>query len=606
MLQAIKREFTYLSSVIRLLKGVKDVNSNSENLCIDDIERIVDEHPTRPAFICEHQEWTYQEFENYANQVAHWALAQGYKKADRIAIMATNRLEYVALWYGFGKVGIIPALINYNLTGQSLAHCLNITKTQCILIEHDFKDNWQSASPHIEGAPDIVWAYRTKGAVGKEDFEAQLAKMPSTRPERAHREGIKGGDLALFMYTSGTTGLPKAARITHTRMQYFLRGFAISAQSTKQDRIYIPLPFYHATGGLCGVGIALHAGGAVIIKPHFSASQFWKDIYIHKASLFMYVGELCRFLYTNKQKETQNSEGIDYSRDHNLRSIIGNGLSKDIWEGFCTRFNIKDVIEFYGATEGNISLINIGGPVGSVGRLPLYMRKVLNGTIIGYDIATDTHIKDETGFYKSAKANEIGELIAQIKTDNPRFQFEGYDDESATNSKILRNVFVKGDAWFRTGDLMWRDKASFVYFSDRIGDTFRWKAENVATHEVETCLTRFAGIETANVYGVHIPYMEGRAGMAALTTTNGDIDLQALSAYLQISLAPYAHPLFLRFMPQAQTTTTFKYNKAALLKESFDPSQISDTLYFNHPNGNGYVKLDNKIFAQIQNGELKL
>ncbi|MCF6276162.1 MAG: AMP-binding protein, partial [Robiginitomaculum sp.] len=362
------------------------------------------------------------------------------------------------------------------------------------------------------------------------------------------------------------------------------------------DRVMMVLPMYHGTGGLCGVGLALTTGGAVIVRPKFSASTFWDDAVRYKATMFMYVGELCRFLL--------NAEKHPLERAHNMRCIVGNGLRPEVWSKFVERFNIPNVVEFYGATEGNISLINFTGKVGAVGRIPEYMRDKSNGDLIKFDVETNTYPRDADGFCQRTDIGEIGELIGEIREGETRFKYEGYEDKKASAKKILTDVYKKGDRWFHTGDLLWRDKEGYYYFADRIGDTFRWKAENVATNEVAAALTAFEGVSQANVYGIPIPGYDGKAGMASMVADAG-VDLDALYKHVENTLPPYGRPVFLRITSESETTGTFKYKKTDLVKDGFDPGKIKDDLYMAHPDEKKYVRLDADIFKQIGAGKFR-
>ncbi|PHS42030.1 MAG: long-chain-acyl-CoA synthetase [Robiginitomaculum sp.] len=591
----IIEELKFIRKSKRLLAAVSDVDSGSSNLVPDDIERIVDAFPDNIAFIADDRQWTYREFDAYANRVANWALAQGVVRGDTVCIFARNRLEYVGIWFGLSKVGVVPALINYQLRAAALAHCVNISNAKLVIVDCEYLTAWRSAKKHLGG--DIS-AFGAFGKAGKlPDFDAELAAQDSARPGKNVRKGMTAGDQFMKMFTSGTTGLPKAAKMTHTRGQYYMRGFVVASESGPADRMMMVLPLYHATGGLCGVGLALSVGGAVIVRPKFSASSFWDEAVRFEATLFMYVGELCRFLLNAPP-------GLN-DRSHSIRCIIGNGLRPEVWPKFVERFNIPAVVEFYGATEGNISLFNFTGKVGAVGRIPNYLRKKSNGDLIRFDVETNTHIRGSDGFYQRTSDDEIGELIGEIRTDEARFRYEGYEDKEASAKKILHDVYVKGDAWFRTGDLLWRDKDGYYYFVDRIGDTFRWKAENVSTNEVAAALTEFAGVHQANVYGVPIAGYDGKAGMAALVADT-DLDLTGLYQHIKDALQPSARPVFLRISNETDTTGTFKYKKTDLVKQGFDPAKISDPVYMAHPDKGKYVRVTASIFKQIEKAAFKL
>jgi fatty-acyl-CoA synthase len=381
------------------------------------------------------------------------------------------------------------------------------------------------------------------------------------------------------------------------RAQNYLRGFAAGANTGPKDRVLLVLPMYHATGGLCGVGAAISYGGGVIVRPKFSATKFWDEAVKYEATQFMYVGELCRFLNSTPPHPLE--------RKHKIKWAMGNGLRPEVWPGFVGRFNIPHVIEFYGATEGNVSLINLDGPIGAVGRAPNYLKSKFNCDIIKYDVETGSNVRGADGFCIRTDNGEVGELIGEIRSDDARFRFEGYENKDATKKKILRDVFKKGDAWFRTGDLMSRDALGYYYFVDRVGDTYRWKAENVATGEVAAVLSAFEGVTQANVYGVQVPGYDGRAGMASLVSEDLP-DLTALKNHIDSSLPHYARPVFLRVSRETDTTSTFKFKKTNLVKAGFDPANISEPLFYADPASGSYKKITPEVFKGITDGTLRL
>jgi len=537
LISSFKRESQYLSAMLRMLRSVKDVDPASDRLVCDDLERLCDKFSQNIAFLEDDKTMTYQEVEDYANRVANWAIAEGCTKGDTVAVFLRNRLEDIKVFLAFGSAG------DYH------------------------------------------------------DFSLALSNTPPHRPGKHMRDGIKAGDQCMKMFTSGTTGMPKAAKVTHVRAQNYMRGFAAGAKTTSSDRMLMVLPMYHATGGLCGVGAAVTNGGGVIVRPKFSASKFWDEAVEYEATLFMYVGELCRFLLSTPPHPKEKA--------HKLRWAMGNGLRPEVWPGFVGRFNIPNVIEFYGATEGNVSLISVNGPVGAVGRVPNYLRSKFNCEIIRYDVETGTNVRGADGFCIKTDNGEVGELIGEIQEDNARFRFDGYENEEATKKKILRDVFKKGDAWFRTGDLMKHDALGYYYFMDRVGDTYRWKAENVATGEVAAAISSFKGVTQANVYGVQVPGYDGRAGMAAIVS-EGLPDMKALKTHIDAALPHYARPVFLRLSRETDTTSTFKFKKTNLVKAGFDPANISDPLYYADSVTGEYNVLTKEVFDGIKSGTIRL
>lgn len=594
-IETIQREYKYLRGILRLLRATKPVEADSEELVCDYIERWVDKYGSNLAFIEDEKQFTFDQFDTYANRVAGWALQQNYKPGETVAIFVQNRAEYVALWYGLTKVGVVPALINYQLVGPALAHCVNISDARHIIVDAELIEAYDSAKTDLKSDTQALAVY---GDVkGYESFDLAINEIVPNRPPRSIREGITAGEQCMKMYTSGTTGMPKAAKVTHVRAQNYMLAFGAGAQTRQTDRMMMVLPLYHATGGLCGVGAAISNGGAVIVRRKFSTSKFWDECVEYNATLFMYVGELCRFLLSTPPHKNE--------RNHSLRWIIGNGLRPEVWPSFVSRFNIPHVIEFYGATEGNVSLINVDGPVGAVGRAPDYLKSKFNIDIIRYDVETNSNIRSSDGFCIRAEHGEIGELIGEIRTDDARFRFDGYENKEATNKKVLNDVFIKDDAWFRTGDLMKRDAQGYYYFIDRVGDTFRWKAENVATGEVAAVISGFEGVTQANVYGVQVPGYDGRAGMAAIVSEN-EPDLGKLKAHIDASLPHYARPVFLRLSNESETTSTFKFKKTNLVKAGFNPANIHEPLYYANADTNAYERLSPDIFNAITKGTERL
>jgi fatty-acyl-CoA synthase len=390
--------------------------------------------------------------------------------------------------------------------------------------------------------------------------------------------------------------MPKAAKIAHTRAQLYMRAFAGATNAKATDRLYCALPLYHSTGGLCGVGAALLNGATLVLRRKFSASHFWDDVVDNDCTLFVYIGELCRYLV--------NQPPHPKERAHRLRLGFGNGLRPEVWSELEERFGLKRMLEFYGSTEGNVSLFNFDGKVGAVGRVPPYLRHRFDVKLVQFDVESETPVRGSDGFCIPCAPGETGEAIGLIK-DDARGGYSGYADQSASEKKILRDVFAKGDAWFRTGDLMREDEDGYFYFVDRIGDTFRWKGENVSTTEVAEVIARYPGVDEANVYGVKVERLDGRAGMAAITPGDG-FDLQGLRDFLVRELPNYARPIFIRIQPAIETTGTFKYRKVDLVRDGFDPTKTEFDLYFDHPVAHRYERMTRALYEEIQSGAFKL
>lgn len=582
----LKREVATFMTVRRTLKLIGGLNADSEQLVADDLEASVDRHRNNVAFRFEGDIITYGELDDRANRVANWAVDQGLKPGDAVSLFMGNCPDYVAIWFGLSKVGLVTALINNHLEGDGLAHCVNIAESKAVICGGDEASAMLSVQDQLQDAPP-VW---TLGGQAGLALEPALQAASPARPDRSFRAHLRGRDLCLYVYTSGTTGLPKAARLTQLRTQGMMRSFIPPCKTTARDRVYITLPLYHSTGGVCGVGMALYTGASIILRRRFSVSKFWDDAADYGATAIVYIGELCRYLL--------NQPPHPREREHKIRTGFGNGLRPEIWQEFLDRFNVPHLCEFYGSTEGNVSFANYDGKVGAVGRIPGWLESRFdNIAFVKFDIEAEAPVRDADGFCVRAATNEPGEAIGRISSE-ARERFEGYNDEAATRKKVLRDVFEEGDLWFRTGDLMRKDEHGYIYFIDRIGDTFRWKGENVSTNEVSEVLSKAPGVATANVYGVPVPGADGKAGMASITV-DGDIRLETLHDYLAERLPSYAIPLFIRVQKEAETTGTFKYRKVELVEDGFDPDRIGDPVWFAHPDKKAYTPLSHDEYETI-------
>ena len=369
----------------------------------------------------------------------------------------------------------------------------------------------------------------------------------------------------------------------------------LKSGTVDEDAGTITLPLYHATGGLCAMGAALLNGGSVVLKRRFSASHFWPDIAGESCTMFVYIGELCRYL-------VNHPEVPDETR-HKLRMAFGNGLRPDVWPTLKRRFRIPDILEFYGSTEGNVSLFNWDGREGAIGRVPKWLKARFSIRLIQYDLETEAVARGANGLCVECGPGQVGQCIGRIGGD-VRAEYSGYLDKAASDSKILQDVLERGDAWFATGDLMKTDADGYFYFVDRIGETYRWKGENVSTSEVAEQLLAFPGVAEATVYGVHVDGADGRAGMAALVM-DGPFDVKAFGEHVAREMPHYAQPLFVRLLPTLDTTGTFKIRKVDLVSDGYDPARIKGAMYFKDPK-RGYVKLTRSVFERLQAGAFKI
>jgi fatty-acyl-CoA synthase len=600
LLSTLKREFTFIKRLGAVLGRVKDVDGASHNLLCDDFEKAVDRFGPNKAILYEAQSITYDVMDAFSNRIAHWARSKGLKVGDTVALLLPNRLEYIAIWMGFNKVGVITALINNSLTGPGLAHCINIAGASVTIVDDSTKAAFLEIEPTL-ARQQSLWVLDMDQA-HETDHQRSLSEalrgVSSVRPDRSLRADLTASTIALYIYTSGTTGLPKAAKISNARAQLYMKAFAGLTRMTPEDRLYNVLPLYHSTGGLCGVGASLLNGASMKLKRKFSASVFWSDISKFGCTHIVYIGELCRYLINSPP-----SPQIEDEKRHKIRMVFGNGMRPEVWKEFETRFNIPIIVEFYGSTEGNVSLFNFDGYPGAIGRIPKHLKSKFNIRLARFDVESELPERRPDGLCYECKPNEIGEAIGKIGHE-ARYSYTGYADKAASEKKILRDVFKKGDMWFRTGDLMRQDKHGYFYFIDRIGDTFRFKGENVSTSEVSEACARAQGVDEAIVYGVSVPNYDGKAGMVSLITSQ-DFDLKLFGEHMKNALPIFARPRFVRLLQEVETTGTFKYKKMDMVNVGFDPSLTMDPLFVLADDGS-YQPITEEALKAIQAGTYRL
>jgi fatty-acyl-CoA synthase len=550
-----------------------------------------------PALLSDGECLTYRALAERSTRYARWAIDQGLAKGDVVCLLMPNCPEYLAIWLGITHTGVVVALLNTNLAGPSLAHCINTAAPAHLIVAAELIDRLTGIGQDLAGAPTI-WVHGA-GHDGFSRIDDAIERYPGHALHDGERRPATIDDRALYIYTSGTTGLPKAAIVSHARVMQWSHWFAGLMDVRSSDRLYNCLPMYHSVGGVLATGAVLAGGGSVVIRRTFSAREFWTDIVRWDCTLFQYIGELCRYLLHAPPHPSET--------EHRIRMCCGNGLRPDVWNGFKERFRIPHILEFYAATEGNVSLVNAEGRPGAIGRIPLFLAHRFPATLVKCDAEADAPVRNARGFCVRCAPNEVGEAIGQILKDqsNVGGRFEGYTNAGASEHKILRHVFEPGDAWFRTGDLMRKDEQGYFYFVDRIGDTFRWKGENVATSEVSEAICAFPGITEANVYGVAIPGTDGRAGMATIVADDRRLDLGAFRTHLVDRLPDYARPVFLRVRDGLEVTATFKHTKSAFVREGYDPVAIGDPIYFNDRERQAFVRLDKALYDCIQSGQLQ-
>jgi len=556
--------------------------------------------PDRTAIVTEGETYTFRQLEESSNAVARWAQdGISLRRGDVCAILMETSPDFIIMWLGLTKVAAVGGLINTNLSHAQLVHAVNLAMAdtlgdKVLVVSRSLSERLWSLKNELKGIRIICYEDELKP-----DLLAKYNHGPPIDP--SVRNGIRSTVVLFYVYTSGTTGMPKAAKITHWRN--FSAGVAFSNLYGigSEDRVYCALPLYHSAGGMIGVSLSFYNGCPLILPKRFSASRFWDDCRKFDVTVVQYIGELCRYLMA------QNPSSED--KAHRVRLALGNGLRPEIWQAFESRFGVA-CGEFYASTEGNVNLFNNRGRQGAIGYMSDVMQLIYKVRFIALDPVSEEPLRDESGLCIQVHKGEAGEAVGLIDPSDASRRFDGYTDSTSTERKVLSNVLVMGDRYFRSGDLLRWDHDGYIYFADRIGDTFRWKGENVATTEVSAVIIEAdVGVEECNVYGVAIPGMEGRAGAAALRPRPGGLDLQKLYDAMAVSLAHYSRPLFVRVLHGTmEVTTTFKHRKVELVKEGFDPTQIDpeDQLWFRDDSMKCFVPLDADLYQRIRNGAVRL
>ncbi|KAJ8657286.1 hypothetical protein O0I10_007102 [Lichtheimia ornata] len=559
--------------------------------------------PDRIFLYFEDKTYTFRQVEQASNRLARWLLTtQNVKPRDVVCMMHPNHPLFMVTWLAILKIGAIPSLLNTNLNGESLVHCVQVSKARLFLFDPQYTEQVQMAASSLDGV--AVYGYG-EGYTDKFPMitEEILAGFSSDDTDKKLLKVEGPEDPALLIYTSGTTGMPKAAILTHYRTNLSCWAMAAMAQTRSTDITYTCLPMFHSSGLIVSLGATMVGGGSIVIARKFSVSRFWDDIYKYKVTIFHYIGELCRYLV--------NQPPHPLEKKHSLRLIFGNGMRYEVWKPMRERFGIRNVVEFYAATEGlGIFFINSkdGKGAGAIGQHGLLMRLLSRGRtkIIKIDPITQEPYRNKQGFCVECAPGESGEFIARF--DNLDLTpFTGYfENKKATSKKILRDAFIKGDAYFRSGDLIRYEKNSYYYFDDRLGDTFRWHGENVATTEVSHAMSNYPGIAEVNVYGTLVPNHDGRAGMAAIVLKPGvtSLDMSDLYQHMSKRLPRYAIPRFLRFLPEMTITGTFKQQKYELQKQGIDNVPEDQPLYWLV--GDTYTPFGSKELQQVKQGKAKL
>nr|XP_057943970.1 long-chain fatty acid transport protein 2-like [Doryrhamphus excisus] len=553
--------------------------------------------PHKPLILFKDDIFTYQDVDRLSSQAARVLLHSGVvRPGDTVALFVGNEPMFVWTWLALFKLGCSAALLNSNIRSKSLLHCFECSGAKVLLVAQDLQSAVEEVQPELREQQVSVLimgdACTTEGGLSFTDKMRQMSSEPLDEDLRSH---VTLQDPAVYVYTSGTTGLPKAALLTHSKlwgMTMILRSTGLSPNNV----IYISLPLYH-TSGLVGFAAAIEMGITVALRNKFSASQFWDDCRRYNVTVIQYIGEIMRYVCNTPKKPNE--------QNHNVKLAIGNGIRANVWRDFQMRFGNIRIVELYGATEGNFFLMNYSGKMGAVGRASFLYKWCFPFALIKYDVDKGEPVRDSSGLCIQVPKGEPGLLVSEISARAPFLGYAG--DLQQTEKKKLHHVLKKGDVFFNTGDLMLVDRDGFIYFHDRVGDTFRWKGENVSTNEVADVLTRADCIAEANVYGVEVPGNEGRVGMAAVALKDGQtFDCVGLFKHLESFLPAYARPRFIRIQSSLDVTVTFKTVKTKLVKEGFDPTTIKDPLYFLNDKEKKYIPFTIDLFHALMSGNMRI
>ncbi|KAI8338476.1 hypothetical protein BC941DRAFT_494154 [Chlamydoabsidia padenii] len=564
--------------------------------------------PNRVYVYFEGKSYTFRQLEKASNRLAHWLLAQNVKPKDIVCMMHQNHPTFFISLLAISKIGAVPSLINNNLADDALLHCINIAEAKIFLFDPVYEQQVATITDRTNNVQFYAYGEAT------ETTEISVALCPALTPkilqaysdrdtDEKYLKGVGNSDAAFLIYTSGTTGMPKAAISQHSRVNFAMLMYSGVTGVTKDDRVYCVLPLYHSSGLIVSCSVTLQSGGAIVLGRKFSARRFWNDCVDYKVTIFTYIGEFCRYLLS---QPTHPEE-----RNHKVRLVYGNGMRPDVWNRFRDRFCIPHICEFYAATEAPTSLFNVNtghfgaGAVGHRGYLFRAFRRELK--LIKIDPITEEPIRQKNGHCVECRFGEQGELVVRMDPDNA-LQFDGYyKNKEATNKKILKNAFEKDDAYFRSGDLLKLDSDGFFYFGDRVGDTFRWKSENVATTEVAQAVGLYPGIMEANVYGALVPHHDGRVGVSAVTLQPGkELDFKDLYSYLSRKLPKYAIPVFIRIVPAMELTGTFKVQKVEYRNQGIDLEKVPKEHPMYWLRGDTYVPFTMDDLKSIDEGKIKL
>ena len=599
MLESIKEflrvigEIRYIVPLLRYKWPDPDDNASLAH----SFEQSVEKYKNKDFIFFEDQTWTYSEINNTANILAHKLIEDGISHGDKVILFMENRPSYVSTILALNKIGAIGVLINTSLKGEPLIHCINSSNSKKCIFGAELSGSLEGvlSSINITAKSDIYWVQDLPNGNCPE-WATDINKILdlSKTDNLSETNNVTAKDIAFYIFTSGTTGVPKAALFPNVKIVASSTNITRGGyRMNSEDCLYNCLPLYHSTGMMLGLCACIHVGASTFIKRKFSASSFWKEVKKYNTTAFIYVGELCRYLSLQ--------DPVDEEKDNPIIKMVGNGLRPDLWDCFRNRFCVERICEIYGASEGNgffMNLLNKDQTIGMTNN---------NIELLEYDIGENKLKKDIDGNFIRVKENQPGLALVEI---GPNAIFNGYTDKKASDEKIFRNVFNDGDSWFNTGDILKTMDVGFALgrkhyqFVDRVGDTFRWKSENVSTNEVAEILNLFNQVNMANVYGVKIPKSEGRAGMVAFNCELKEFKWSDFSKFVAEKLPKSAQPIFIRIIKELETTGTFKLKKNDLREEAYHLDKIKgDQIYIKKPGNSSYEVLDRSYYDIIMSGE---
>ena len=585
-------ELKYIIPLLRYKWPELDSNSSLAH----SFQETVQNYSEKDFLYFEDEVWTYAQTNEAANILANKLSNEGIEHGDKVVLFMENRPHFVISLLALNKLGAIGALINTSLTGKPLVHCINTSDSKKCIFGDELSNSLENvlSEINITKSSDLLWVEDNNPSKCPEwasNIKENLDQSKSQNLEETN--SVLAGDTAFYIYTSGTTGVPKAALFPNVKIVAGSTNITIAGyRLTSDDCMYNCLPLYHSTGLILGLCACIQAGASTFIKRKFSASSFWSEAKKFNTTAFVYVGELCRYLSFQKPCDDEVNNPIS--------KMVGNGLRPDLWDTFRNRFDVERICEIYGASEANGMFMNLLNKDETIGMTNTEIK------LFAYDVADDKLKVDEKGNYIEIKDHSPGLALMKI---GPNAIYNGYTDAQASEKKIIRDVIEDGDRWFNTGDLLKTMDVGFALgrqhyqFVDRVGDTFRWKSENVSTNEVAEILNAFDQVNMANVFGVKVPQSEGRAGMVAFNCDLNNFDWNNFSLFVSEKLPNYAQPVFVRIIEELETTGTFKLKKNDLREEAYHLDKVKgDQIFVKKPGESTYSLLDDSYYNIIQEG----